>query len=475
MVVIPPYGGIDEFDHAYRAASVARGHWQPSHDSSGQRRGDLLRVPPDIVMAAHSACARLPYTKHDNCNPASRADADGNVLVASSAASYNPIYYWFVGMVARPFSGVGALYAMRAATLVICDVLLFGALVVTIRRSRSLWPFAGLWLCSTPMVVYSTAIVAPNGVQAAAAVLLWTCFTAAATSEWLPDTKRLLVLGAFASCIEVTVHSTGPLWLALSVPPLCLIAGGGWLVEATSRHRHLIVTLSGLILAATLASVFWITSQGTNAVPHSAAHVIPLSLSTLMGAPFLWALQAIAAIPFRNQPAPMMVYAIGVPSFLAFLICGWLASPRRQRLATSFLAICFVGVPLILTIRTYDALGLAWQGRYALPLAFGLPLIAGWSLDRKRTDALRAQIVVLTLVVAYGLSQLVEIAHVRSMESRLEMPGAVAFPNSTELVMASLCSSALVAAGVVLLGRAKARTSFAGPRSLHTECVSVHD
>jgi hypothetical protein len=41
-----------------------------------------------------------------------------------------------------------------------------------------------------------------------------------------------------------------------------------------------------------------------------------------------------------------------------------------------------VAVPLALTVVSFDSEGLAWQGRYALPLAVGFPALAGLALHR---------------------------------------------------------------------------------------------
>src|SRR6478672_1363691 len=113
LMALPAFHGMDEFDHAYRAASVARGHWGPGREAPGDGRGQLIRVPLDIVTEAHDACAGLEYTGPDNCRPVSPVDARDQVAVASAAATYNPVFYAVVGLAALPFDGNNALLAMR--------------------------------------------------------------------------------------------------------------------------------------------------------------------------------------------------------------------------------------------------------------------------------------------------------------------------------------------------------------------------
>ena len=141
IVTVPPFRASDEFDHAYRAAAVARGQWEAT-DPAADGRGTLVSVPADLVTAAHAQCADLSYTGHDNCNPAQRND-DGTVLVASGAGAYNPVYYWVVGTIARPFEGAAALYAMRVASAALCLLFMgLAAWALSLRR-RGAWSGAG--------------------------------------------------------------------------------------------------------------------------------------------------------------------------------------------------------------------------------------------------------------------------------------------------------------------------------------------
>src|SRR4051794_25121755 len=66
-LALPPFRGTDEFDHAFRAASVADGqwvsHWGVAHDG----RGVLVRAPRSLVVAASPVCRSYEYTGPDNC------------------------------------------------------------------------------------------------------------------------------------------------------------------------------------------------------------------------------------------------------------------------------------------------------------------------------------------------------------------------------------------------------------------------
>ena len=87
----------------------------PDSGTSTRRRpgggGCWSGCPRILCDAAAGQCAALPYIGSDNCYPVEIAH--GRALIATSAGSYNPLFYWVLGTVAKPFHGVSALYAMR--------------------------------------------------------------------------------------------------------------------------------------------------------------------------------------------------------------------------------------------------------------------------------------------------------------------------------------------------------------------------
>ena len=172
ILALPPFRGTDEFDHAYRAASVARGEWRAPTEAAEEGRGGLVTVPRDLVAAASPVCSSYLYTGHDNCYPAADA-GHGDVRVATAAGNYNPAFYWVVGTVARPFDGAHALYAMRIASALLCAAFVALAGWVTAQWARTAWPLFAVAVAMTPVVFFSLSVTAPNGLEMAAALSLW--------------------------------------------------------------------------------------------------------------------------------------------------------------------------------------------------------------------------------------------------------------------------------------------------------------
>ena len=141
ILVMPPFSGSDEFDHAYRAASAARGEWMIDPVNATRGTGAFLHVPADIVDAARRECQRLRYTVHSDC--VGKAVGDERI-VSSGAGRYHPLFYAVIGTAARPFHGAAALYAMRFATAALAAAFLalpwrrldVGTDPVAVRRHR---------------------------------------------------------------------------------------------------------------------------------------------------------------------------------------------------------------------------------------------------------------------------------------------------------------------------------------------------
>jgi hypothetical protein len=63
---------------------------------------------------------------------------------------------------------------------------------------------------------------------------------------------------------------------------------------------------------------------------------------------------------------------------------------RVEGLAGVAIVVLGSAIPITATVATYDALGTAWQGRYAYPYTMGVLLICGFVLDRTASARWRA-------------------------------------------------------------------------------------
>lgn len=419
VIVVPAFGGMDEFDHAFRAASVAQGHWDPKViPTHGKSRGDLIPVPEDIARSAHHACSVLRYTGPQNCSPSTKPDRAGSVLIASSAALYNPVFYGVVGTIATPFKGATALYAMRLATVLLSDAFLGLAFFLAAGRGRrSPWLTTGVLLCGTPALLDSTATAAPNGLQMCAGIAMWAFGLALRDATVGSRTVPWLLAGvSVAGAAEATVHTTGPLWLFLWFCTMLIIFPWRQLLALWHRHTRAILVSASATALLVIGDVLWTLSHGTNSPSQEKGHFGAMPVTDLLVQPVLWVLQTIGGVPFRNLPVPLPVFAIGLASGGLLMVVAFLSGTRRTRFAQLVIAGITILLPLPLTVVAYPHVGFAWQGRYALPYAFGLILLSASVISRhRRTHRIGLACAYLS-ALAVGLMQGISVIHVRGIE-----------------------------------------------------------
>lgn len=395
-LVVPPFRGSDEHEHVYKAAAVARGDFGPHHVAAALGWGEYLAVPRDLVTAAHPECTALQYTTAENCSPGQDL-GNGDVTVASSAARYNPVYYAFVGTVARPFAGDAALYVMRGASALAVAILLSLALVVTRRNSRTPNPTLGVLLGVTPVVLYSASMVAPNGAELASGALLWSVGLALQRSVGTGDRVRHLVaLGTLAASLLACLRTFGPIWLVLTLACLLLLDRAATRTLLTRRD----VRIGGVIAgSATAYGVGWTLIAGSNAPPPGGQTTMSV-WSGLAGNFLAWIFQSIAAFPIRNENAPTIVYVLVLIAIGGLAVKAMRLANKAETLVLLIVVAASSAVAIGATAMTFSSLGYAWQGRYGLPFSMGFILICGHLLDRPTAPRRRST----ALAVGIGLT-----------------------------------------------------------------------
>lgn len=420
ILSVSPFRGIDEFDHAYRAASVAHGNVvSPGYSSEGlEAWGTLIAVPPDIVRAASAVCETYDYVSEANCHPVRRLPT-GLVLVASGAANYNPAFYVVVGWPSLLLTGADALYGMRAVAGLLCLAFVGLAAWAVSLWARTIWPLVGLLVAMTPMALYSFSIPSPNGVEMASALCLWVSLLGVTRAVDARHQRALIWIACAATLPLVVTRLLGPLWWGLIVAT-CLLCGtrSRW-VAAWNRARLPSTTFVVISAVSIGFGVWWSLSLTPNPIGPSPSLAVedPADLRSLplfLAHATLWILQSIAAFPTRNDYAPLFVYITEV-----MLLAGWLGvalkfAAARLKLVLALVIAASIVVPVAATLRTYQVIGFVWQGRYTLPLAFGVVLVAATALDDARCRHR------LFKAAGAALAVIVVLAHVASLVTVLE-------------------------------------------------------
>ena len=446
ILAMPPYHAMDEFDHAYLAVGVAHGQWLPT-EQTPDGRGLAVAVPPGMVDAASAQCESLAYTRPDNCRPVSER-SDGSVVVATAAAGYNPLFYFVVGSVAEPFDGAAADYVMRSFSALLCAlVVAAGAFCLGLMRPGP-WLWLGFIASLTPMLIYTTAVPAPNSVEIVMALLTWCALLAIASGRLDHRIERRLVwVAAGAAAVSVVPRALGPLWLALIGVTLVVFVGWRRLAEIYRDHRAAVTGGVVLVVLSTVASVGWSFYAGLFGESLDVTGTAsPSDLGEAMF-PVVWALQIIGSFPFRNNAAPAPIYLFVLLVVVPLLVAGVRRGQGRERVAVVGAVALTLTLPIMLTLATAGSQGVIWQGRYQLAYVVGILLMCGVVLDRRPPGrlSLDALVVGSLLLTAAHVWSVVFVADLE--QSRTDVP----IPNPYWVSVPVWVVGALAAAGGLVL------------------------
>jgi hypothetical protein len=412
ILAVPPFRGSDEVDHVYRATGVAAGQWHLT-EGAQDGRGLLVWVPTDVVAAAEPQCTSLSYVGHDNCH-AVRTSGDRS-LVATAAGGYDPFFYAVVGTVAKPFHGAAADYALRAATALLCALLLGLGVGLMSVAGTGRWASLGVLAALTPEVMFSGAIPSPNGVEMGLGLVLWAALLAAVRRDHDPLLQRRLLLVAAGAAVPLTfVRLLGPLWVALIVGAVALTIGVRRVRELVGRHRWVMLSAA----AATCLGVCW--WLGWQVIASHADGVQPDQDRVLWVLAFnlpAYTMQMVGAFPFRDQPAPLGVYPLAFFVICLLVFAAWRrGAPDRAARAVPWIVLVSLLVPVALSLYFMPSLGAFWQGRYELPFVIGILPLCGLLLDRAGFAPHEGPKLVALSAVFLAVVQVVSVVHVERME-----------------------------------------------------------
>ncbi|WP_091021877.1 DUF2142 domain-containing protein [Nocardioides szechwanensis] len=476
MITIPPFRGIDEIDHAYRAAAVAHGDWVAG-EWAPDGRGWLVEVPASLVAAAEPQCRELKYYGPDNCE-AVATSADGDVLIASSAAGYHPAFYWVIGTAARPFDGTAALYAMRIAAALMC-LLFLGLAVWATGRLSTRWPTAALLLAASPVLVYSTTVAAPNGLEMSAGLSLWCSLLAFAQAPDRADRvaedqaaeRRLLGVAIASAVVLGTLRLLGPLFIVLIVASVAALQWRPF--WAAIRQTLGLFCVGAALVGASVAAFAWWTFGPYVLDTSEAGREGPDTFD--LGNLALWPLQSIAAFPYRDQMGSLIVYPVVGALVIALVIVALRAGTRHEGLVLLASLLTALAVPVVLSLLTLKSTGVIWQGRYGLPYAVGFVLLGGVIMGRRPSRATLPWSLTVPALLAYAVAIVACLLKVLDAEMRDNAASAAdpVWQEPGAVLLSALVALAVACFAAALSGQARDRADGPAETATHPHLRNV--
>ena len=374
-----PYDGPpDELQHVLRAYGLMSGHL-----------ADKTFPAPKGLQPNNVSCARWHHDQSYACAamPGTTPGDGQKRIVGTTAYAYPPLYYYAVGLPIRLMPDMRGIIAARLLTDAIMAGVLAACVAVVGRLRSARWLLPALIVAATPVVVNLAGAVNPAGPEIVFGIGLWVAVIALV--ELREISRGVAALAAVCGVGLAVTRSFGLGWLAAVIAVGCL---GLTLEHAKTLWRAREFRIAGAVIGVGILVALWwhfthaspIITAGTQDVKLTNNQIVVMELwdrSTYYTAGL------VSLTSYGDVPVPDMVNTVW---YLAagFLIFGALAvGSVRDRLRV--LAI-IVAAYIALYYADYSALKNGFwesQGRYALPLLVGAPLLGACVLHRKSAMA----------------------------------------------------------------------------------------
>ncbi len=385
-VAMPHNGVPDEINHMIRAAGAARGQLVGDTVGATKEHGETFVVPEGIQAGA--LCWQGDRRKPATCGLEPTGDRTP-VRASSTASRYPPAFYLAVGTPLVLWPSWGGVIAARLIAAALSAAMLASAAYGAVRWTRNRLLPGAVLVATTPMTLHLAGSINPNGFEIAAGVALFAALVPLLLEPEPGSADRrgpLLLAGVAAVALAVT-RPFGPLWLLIAV---------GILVVPTTRQRlrRVLGRRAGVgwtvaAAAAAASTLAWIGVMRTgepgwvNLPPHmSFTQALRFEIIDRAGG---YAEEMVGVMSWADTRLPAWSYlmwfmASGVLVLTALGVGGWTA---RWRLCA--LAAAVFGIPVLTDAANVNRYGFVAQGRYVLPIAVGLPIIAASVLGERGT------------------------------------------------------------------------------------------
>lgn len=408
----------DEPAHAVHAVAVAHGTLvgedavETDAATGWTRTETAVEVPAAYAaLPAVPTCFAFAPTQPADCAPPVESSAGPDVTARTTVGTYAPAWYAAVGWPSQVLPPPAALYAMRWLAAAGFAVLLGVAVASLWRTGARGWGMVGLVMAVPPVAVHLAGGLNPSGTEIAAGVALW-----AASLELLrcPPSRAAVARWTVAGVVVAAVRPLGPA-IAVGVPVVA------WMLLGSAPARRRLADDGAVrggavvVVATSLLALGWSLWRGTlsafSGFPDADATVGSVVRRSLGLLPERLA-EMVGVLGWSDVSLPRVLVAGWLLAVGVLVVAALRGSDRRFQLVLVLLAVGVVALPVAADLRSVQDIGFVWQGRYTLPMAVGLPLVAGAVLDERPPSgvATRWSVAVLALLVVGHLVALLAVA-----------------------------------------------------------------
>lgn len=366
----------DEPAHTIKAAAVVRGQITIEEGTSFGH-GVHVRVPAYIANLHAQDCFKFRPDTAADCALPIPSDANEEAIGVTSAGSYNPMYYWIIGLPSLLMTGQPALFAMRILSALLSAAFYAAGFTALAQLRQPRIPVITAAVALTPMVLYLAAGINPNSLEVAATMAAFCGFVVTLDNAHRIRHVAPAVVTVVASTIVLAnTRQVSLVWL------LCALITGLLLfraseIKAAFRNR-LVLTGVAVAVPGVALGLYWIylmlhAPANSGAAPEGIASPDPgmsifRAFLTMVERASEFVPQYIGVMGWLDSPVPMVVVMFwSMWLVFAILLPLTLRPFKMTRGAWAALALLII-VPAVLQASIWKSMGFIWQGRYNLPL-----------------------------------------------------------------------------------------------------------
>jgi uncharacterized membrane protein len=365
----PMFAVPDEPAHLVRAYGISTGDFSGTPQAEGE---PIYSVPK--ILTTEVCFARNP---DQTANCLSFPSSKEEVLTTSSAASYPPLsHVLFSG----PFffsEGLGSLYIARLLGALVCALLFAFGLDSLTRIKQSMALPIGVSLGLTPMVMLSCASVNPTGMAISAAFATWSGGLAISKSEQTFISNKMVASLMIPLTIFLAIRRDSMLWGVAIMA--CLLVLIRWSTILHLLKKPLVLFFITVLCIEFLLQLFVWGGPGGQGLSESGPILSGSQTGNTLAAfgslPNYFN-EAIGVLGWLDTRMPDFVYLMWGSIFIGLFLLSASVAHVRLRLSMLIAFCVFVALPVKVGSVTFPY----FQGRYALPLLIGVPLLATFSL-----------------------------------------------------------------------------------------------
>jgi hypothetical protein len=405
VVASPIFSGPDEAAQAVKAAAVVRGQLVGRAGPDGHRW--LVSVPGPFSTSSVVAFSLCYFSRTDESGSCGLSFTGPRTtqVVSTQFGAYPPLYYAVVGLPSLAGVSATSVYVMRLVSAALTSAFLASAVVSALAWRRSRLLVLGLVAAATPIVIYVGATINDSGLEISAAICLWVSALVLLIDPPPNGVARLLTKTVVAGSALVLARPLSPLWLVVVGATALALGGTKHLRAHLARPSRwawvaLLVICSGLALG-------WTATVGVDVLGKplggqaSAAHVAAYMLSHTP----TYLRQAVGMFSFDNVPASLFTFVVWAGVVTLLVAAAVALGRRRQVIVLLSLAGSAILIPLAIELVEARRYGLLWQGRYSVPLAAGVPVVAALIVGREASCPNRFTRPAVMAIVAISLAQ----------------------------------------------------------------------